>query len=219
MGRTGGALAVLAGLILLSLGVGWHVFSGEIAGIDRKFVGGDWSETVSAVERLRANPWSRAVTFLPGVSDDIGMKEAYARYRLGDRERAAKEFRVFAHSKKFGDTALFNAATIEISSETFERATRDYEEVLKRTPGHVKAQKNLEILRQIEREQREAMGSNADKGGKDGKSGEGSNADKGEKDGRSGDQSKGEKRSRTKDKLEYREDGSGSSGTPPSLRY
>lgn len=205
MRRALGALCVIAGFIFLLFGAGWHVFSGEILRIDKEFLRGDWSVTVASIERLRARPWFSAVRIFPGIADDLGMKEAYARYRFGDRSGAAKAFREFAHSQKHGSSALFNAATIDLSPETFEGAIRDYEEVLEKNPVHTKAQKNLEILRQIEREQQEAMGDgDKDKDGKgDGKE----------------DRAKKKKRSRTKDKLEYRNGDSESSGASPSLRY
>lgn len=205
MRRAFGALCVIAGFIALLFGAGWHVFSGEILRIDKEFSGGDWSGTVVSIERLRARPWFPAVRIFPGIADDLGMKEAYARYRFGDRAAAAKAFRELAHSQKHGPSALFNAATIELSPETFEGVIRDYEEALGKNPGHMKAQKNLEILRQIEREQQEAMGdSDKDKDGKgDGKE----------------DQAKKKKRSRTRDKIEYRDGDSDSSGASPTLRY
>ena len=202
-------MLVLLGLLLIAVGSGWYVFSSDLAKLNAKVAAGDYAAALAHIRALRTSPWFNAVELLPGLADDIGMKEAYSLYRSGDREAAAKIFRALEDSfnSSLGADALFNATTMDISPETFERAIRDYEEVLKKNPGHLFAQRNLEILRQIEREEREAMGQDGDKEGKD-------------QDGKGDKDSDKKKRSRTKDKLEYR-DGTGgeSPGDSKSIRY
>lgn len=199
MRRAGGTVLVVLGICTLLIGVGGHIFYGQIDDINAKIIGNDWIGALADINQLRSQMWFRAAELLPEISEDLAMKESWALYKSGDRERAAKIFRKLASSRGHGDSALFNAATIELSPETFERAIHDYEEVLEKSPGHLRAQKNLEILRQIEREQRE----DADKDGKDKKA----------------DNDASKKRSRTKDKLEYRDGGSDSGSNSSTFRY
>lgn len=209
MKRLIGAFIVFAGLIAVLTGVGWHRFSAEEQAINKMLVSGDYSGALEAIAKFRSEPLFQAVELLPGVSENLSVREGWALYKVGDKERSAKVFRELAESSndKRGAGAIFNAATLDLSPETFDRAVRDYEEALKKNPNHLSAQKNLEILRQIEQEERKGSADDqGDKGSPDGSTEGDAENDK-------------QKRSRTKDKLEYRDGGSGSSDSSPTLRY
>lgn len=208
MKRVFGALLLFAGLLAILAGVGWHIFSSDREAITKKMVSGDYTGALDAIYALRANTLFQAARLLPGVQEELGVSEAWALYRMGDKERAAKIFRQLADSRnaELGASVLFNAATIELAPESFDRAIRDYEEVLKKTPGHISAQRNLEILRQIEEEQRKDRGDS-----KDSKDGSGQDSKAGEED--------KQKSSRTKDKLEYRDSEGGNQPGSPTLRW
>lgn len=209
MRRLIGAFIIFVGLVAMLAGVGWHRFSIEETAINKMLASNDYSGALEAIAKLRAEPLFQAAGLLPGLNENLSVKEGWALYKVGDKERSAKVFRELAESSnaKRGAGAIFNAATLDLSPETFDRAIRDYEEVLKKNPNHLSAQKNLEILRQIEQEERKGSGDD----GSDQGSSSGSTEGDAEKDKK--------KRSRTKDKLEYRDGGSGSSDSSPNLRY
>ncbi len=208
MKRVFGAVLILAGLLAMLVGVGWHIFSSDREAITKKMVSGDYTGALDAIQALRANTLFQASSLLPGIEEELGVSEAWALYRMGDKERAAKIFRQLADARNvaLGASALFNAATIELSPENFDRAIRDYEEVLKKTPGHVSAQRNLEILRQIEEEQKKERGE-----GQDSKDGSGQDSKESEDGTKKG--------TRTKDKLEYRDSEGGDQPGSPILRW
>lgn len=208
MRRVFGVLLILAALLAVLAGIGWRTFSRNQEVLRNKILVGDYGGALENITAFRSTPVYQAVRFLPGVEDETIAAEAWAFYRLGDRERSAKLFRGLAgRNTELGALALFNAATLELAPESFEKAIRDYEKVLKSLPNNLSAQRNLEILRQIEEEERKAAGSDGDR----------------ERDGSSSDgdaNKKGRKGSRTRDKLEYRDggDADGKSGSS-TFRY
>ncbi|MBI2639980.1 MAG: hypothetical protein HYW90_03795 [Candidatus Sungbacteria bacterium] len=209
MRRVLGVLFILAALLAVLAGVGWRTFSRNQEAVRNKVIVGDYSGALENIAILRAALVYQAARFLPGVEDEITATEAWAFYKLGDRGRSTKLFRELAgRNTELGAVSLFNAATLELAPESFEKAIRDYEKVLKSFPSNLSAQRNLEILRQIEEEERKAAGSDGGRE-KDGSSGDGDKDKNGRK-----------QRSRTRDKLEYRDGGdSDGQGGSSTFRY
>lgn len=187
-----------AGFLLVIIGSASYLYLGEEAKLNNKISSGDYRGVIDYTAELRVKPWFFALAAIPELKGDLLFKEAWSLYKIGDREQSVKKFREATDLKgnSYRNDSLFNAATIDLSPETVERAIASYEEVLANNPAHFSAQRNLEILKKIKEEE-----------SGDSKDGDADDKDSGQK-----------KRSRTKDNLEYR-DSDSTGGSPAVLRY
>lgn len=201
MRKTWAGIFLTLGFLLVLVGVSSYLYQEESVKFNGKIVSGDWREVLDYAANLRAKPWFWTLKVIPNLNGDLLMKEGWSLYKIGDREGAVKKFREAAElsGNRERAWARFNAATIDLTLETVEQAILDYEKVLSHDPGHIAAQKNLEILQMIKEERVDL--------------------NEGDKDS-DGDEEKQKKRSRTKDKLEYRDgDGDGDNKSSPTFRY
>lgn len=73
-----------------------------------------------------------------------------SRYRAGDFERAQKEFTSIE-----GDSALYNQAVTAVQQGEYEEAVEKFETLIERSPDHADGQHNLEIARELAKQQQE----------------------------------------------------------------
>lgn len=199
MRKVGIGILLTFGVLLIVVGLTSYLYLKEEAKLNNKIASGDYRGVLDYTAELRVKPWFFALAMIPNLKGDLLFKEAWSLYKIGDREQSVKKFREAADlaGNPYRDDALFNATTVDLSPETVERAIVSYEEVLASNPGHFSAQRNLEILKQIKDEEfGDSKNSDSDDKTKDGN----------------------RKRSRTRDKLEYR-DSDSKDGSPAVLRY
>ena len=80
-----------------------------------------------------------------------------SRYRAGEFEEAQKEF-----STLDGETALYNQAVTAVQQGEYENAIEKFESLLSQNADHKDAQHNLEITRELARQQQQQEQQNSD---------------------------------------------------------
>ena len=189
---------LMIGFLLIIIGTTSYLYLEEKAKLSDKIVSGDYDGVLEYIAALRTKPWFFALEAIPNLNGDLLMKEGWSLYKTGDRDGSSKKFRDAAKiSSHYQGNALFNAATIDLSPETFESVITDYEKVLAIDSVNTFAQRNLEILRRIKEEQTDLRGGDSNKDSED----------------------KSKNRSRTKEKLEYRDSDSENKSSSSSIRY
>ena len=192
------AVLLTAGFLLVTIGTVSYLYFEENAKLNDKITEGNYSGVLDYTAALRAKPWFFALKVFPSLYGNFLMKEGWSLYKVGDFEGSLKKFHevLKINGNPYQSSALFNAATINLSPETVESAVADYQKVLAREEGNIPAQRNLEILNKMKEEQGGLRGGTTNADGED----------------------KGKNRSRTKDKFEYR-DSDSKDGSSSVLRY